>query len=723
VVPRAVTAAGSSCDLLLIGEPLRTGAARVLRSGVRASCLLVLRPAGDEWTVVGPLARALQAHTGAAGVGFAPVAAADIGAWLGALVTGLANDLPLDVALRLAAIVTDAPPPLLRADAVLLEETRLSRMAERLEAAEQQRAAMERGPVRGEARGEAPRGLRFDGELRGASDLARRELQLREAAATEPEPPRFLQSRVLTAGGEPLDTALAPDTDYRIAVRVGPPERGWTADTGTAFPRLDGAGPHRLTVVLTIPGILAEPAVDAIVLPARGPSTTCSFHVHVPPGCERLWGRIIVLHGNRVLQTATLDVRIGAAGQTLDAEPEAAVRLRLDDLDSRRAFDAALLVNHDEAGTPGLTTVAGDRAAVVLPVDFSRAVSGVRDILEDAVLEPSGFAGLDDDASVSLLRALANHGSELHRVFMASAGAQSVVDGDRLQLVALRQGADFPLEFVYERAAPSPHASLCPASGDRLTVGSCGVGCAAPDDSEVVCPLAFWGLSKSIERIPYKQQIGDHDLEVRAEPTRDHSRLSAPGAVLYAASSRVADDDVKALGRALEREMEGSARQVTSWEQWCKRVETEHTAMLVLLPHTLIHPEFRLPAMEISDDAPLAHTNVGKAHVCPTGAHRPLVILLGCNTAASPVPIHDFPSKFQSGGAAIVLGTVTEVLGRHAAPVAATIVAELARRARAGEAYITDVVRDVRRALLAEGSPFGMTLVAYGDGEWTLGGG
>ncbi len=47
---------------------------------------------------------------------------------------------------------------------------------------------------------------------------------------------------------------------------------------------------------------------------------------------------------------------------------------------------------------------------------------------------------------------------------------------------------------------------------------------------------------------------------------------------------------------------------------------------------------------------------------------------------------------------------------------------ELIARAESGETYFTDVVRDLRRALLSEGLPLGMALVAYGDGDWVLGG-
>jgi hypothetical protein len=150
-------------------------------------------------------------------------------------------------------------------------------------------------------------------------------------------------------------------------------------------------------------------------------------------------------------------------------------------------------------------------------------------------------------------------------------------------------------------------------------------------------------------------------------------------------------------------------------------VAAEHPPLLVLLPHNETHPMIRVPALEIGGDEPLASTNVRADVICPDRAHRPVVLLLGCNTAATEIALYDFPPKFHREGAAIVIGTVTKVLGRHAAPVAGMIVTELAARANAQNAYITDVIRDVRRRLLAEGRPLGLALVAYGDGDWTVG--
>ena len=574
-------------------------------------------------------------------------------------------------------------------------------------------------------RGHSP-ALSFDSELHGASELLRMESSER-AAADAPEPPRFIQARLLDGDGEELAAPLEPEQDHLIVVRVGSPEKGWTSARGAAFPAPEGDKRHRLTVVLSAPDVLPEPLVEEIVLPARGPSTTCEFHVRPPAGATRLRARIAVLYRNRVLQVARLDAPVGANGDgplTLDAEPEAAIRLRLDDLGSRRPFDAALMVNHDEAGMPGVVGVAGERAWIMAPPEFQRAVDAIHDILEEAVVDPRGFAGLEDEATAKLLVTLANHGHELYDLFMLGSGADRVVEADRVQLVPLRPNADFPLEFVYGRAAPKVGAKLCAGAAGALAAGKCAK-CVGEDDPSVVCPMAFWAHEKAIERIPYTAPEAGYDYAVQslAEPSRTVSHLGTLDGVLFAASDNVAAADVDALAQTLAGATGGRSRRATSWEGWRGRVKEDHPPVMVILAHTLTDPVIQAPAMEISGDGSLIQMQISPDVICPGRAHRPLVVLLGCDTAAGDIPLYDFTPKFHKQGAAIVVGTVTKVLGRHAAPVAGRLVALLAAGAGNGSGYITDVIRDLRRALLAEGLPLGMTLVAYGDGEWKVGDG
>jgi hypothetical protein len=73
----------------------------------------------------------------------------------------------------------------------------------------------------------------------------------------------------------------------------------------------ESAAGHILNVVFSEPNHAPEPQVQTITLPPRsGPSTTCRFHFQTRGDVSEFEGRIIVLHENRVLQTALLKAEV-----------------------------------------------------------------------------------------------------------------------------------------------------------------------------------------------------------------------------------------------------------------------------------------------------------------------------------------------------------------------------------------------------------------------------
>jgi hypothetical protein len=80
-----------------------------------------------------------------------------------------------------------------------------------------------------------------------------------------------------------------------------------------------------------------------------------------------------------------------------------------------------------------------------------------------------------------------------------------------------------------------------------------------------------------------------------------------------------------------------------------------------------------------------------------------------------------FPGLFRRAGAEIVFATLTEVLGRHAAPMAAALAEEIAGAWRRGPVPAGEVLLRVRRQGLAGGMPAVLAIVAYGDADWLLG--
>jgi hypothetical protein len=95
-------------------------------------------------------------------------------------------------------------------------------------------------------------------------------------------------------------------------------------------------------------------------------------------------------------------------------------------------------------------------------------------------------------------------------------------------------------------------------------------------------------------------------------------------------------------------------------------------------------------------------------------------VLLGCETGSSAAPFQDFVAAFRRSGAALVLGTLSEILGRQAGPVAQELTQELRRQLRDRPTPFGDVLLTVRRKLLQKGLTVVLALIAYGDADWLL---
>ncbi len=75
--------------------------------------------------------------------------------------------------------------------------------------------------------------------------------------------------------------------------------------------------------------------------------------------------------------------------------------------------------------------------------------------------------------------------------------------------------------------------------------------------------------------------------------------------------------------------------------------------------------------------------------------------------------------EFQKLKTAIVLGTLAQILGRHAAPLARELVTQLLE-VNDPDADFGTLMRRVRRRMLARGYLLALCLVALGDAEWRL---
>ena len=95
-------------------------------------------------------------------------------------------------------------------------------------------------------------------------------------------------------------------------------------------------------------------------------------------------------------------------------------------------------------------------------------------------------------------------------------------------------------------------------------------------------------------------------------------------------------------------------------------------------------------------------------------------MLIGCETGAPEVSFAGLASQFRRHGAAIVVSTGSKIHSDQAVPIAAGLIEELGRLGDRNEGCFGEVMRGIRRRLLAGGHVMVLALTAFGDADWRL---
>jgi hypothetical protein len=579
----------------------------------------------------------------------------------------------------------------------------------------------------------------------GAADLMKAGKAVDAAETVElrsTSSPRFLMEQVLVKRKgkyEKEGRALLAGIPTKINVRIGPPDADMEA-LAAAFPEDElpkDRDSWRLTVVLTDPVHLKKPLVGSIRLPQSGPSTVCSFRFTPAKGAD-FDGRVSILHRGRVIQTAALRGPVVEhedgipAGAKIKFEEFLPVRSRINDLEARRQYDAAFVLNHSADNRPRLTTIAENHAWLQ---DLSRCQPVVAEInrelsrVAESVKEYSG--GLQTKANRDLLYNLALKGAYLYGYIVkdqlqAPTNYSAISAKEYIQIVSTRTDAVIPFEFIYDYPAPSEKAALCPKWEDALkrlleSGKSCWEDCPRKS-SKKICPLGFWGVRKVIERHILTPEFAQSGKEyfLQSEPATGREVLPLAGTAVVGASRRVA---AKALDRVVDtctKSLGRTARKAADWKAWPKLVKKYSPSVLLALPHT--DGSGSTASLEIGGTAKQS-IQIEEAYVHGKGADAfPLVALLGCDTAGTAMEYGSHVDVFRWRGAAVVLGTIATVFGGHAAKVAEVLVKGLRRKSKPQD-RLGEVIRSIKCRALLDGMVMPLCVVAFGDADWKLDGG
>jgi hypothetical protein len=727
--------------LLLMPHALRDALAMVIsRAGLpRVQAVLVL---GGHAGVDSPLAVAdeLRSRARADAVCVAAVPTGHETRLIDALLVELSHDLDLDVAFAAACRGANLPPPLMVAAEGSFARAHLGvwghRIAERMVRTPTMRLPLlgishlaTPGDVARELATRLP-SFAFDSEGHEATYLA----ELGHAARLQPPPvahrERRAQARLFDVGGAErvqVDRAPLVPRLHQLEVWIGPVVTDSLVAPST-FPEDQLPRKAELAVILTAPALGAEPQVRKLALPPVGPSKYVHFDLAIRESIRRLEARITFLHENRVLQTLLLLADVGPGEPApLALGIETVVRRDLDGVSGRRRFDVALIQNQ-LAGQRMISIFADNRASLV-PAggQISKLSDDVGNTLEEATNNAKKYGAPPTQGTTDLLASLARKGSLLLDALREMGYiSEKLIEARRIQIISANPyEPTLPLEICYDGAAPAVDAKMCSQWQAALATGACQPACPL-DRSTVVCPVAFWGLSRTIERHAFARvdaaKLGANSYALQSEPSDGRARLAvSPGSICAAASAARAVDPGSvddAFAKAREVAKSADEVEVKDWTTW-KAAITHNPAILVMLAHT--DEKGGVSTLVIGAKDTVFLSSIDPSYVGAGAGHGPIALLLGCDTAVTVHAFQSFVAKFRFAGAAIVIGTLCEILGQHAGPIATQILTELGRASATREgAPLGDLMTAVRRQVLADGYPIVMAVAAYGDADWLI---
>lgn len=754
------------CDLLLLPYSLRASVEAVLtlNGKITADCVLVMGGLKTEYSRALNLLNTLRTEVDTAGVGVLFVPRSQRGAWFHQALIHISHNEPIDVALRTTARDLSLTSPLLIASRRLVEHANLQssvkRLAKVIQSVPRTRSITLPEDVADRlhvTRGTQPAERTGKELLEGAENYtwsretgdATATVELRKAAedqtenririaranggsetAEAREDRRRVQVQIYENGDEGIklvDRALRTSRSYQLLVRIGLADQKWE-DADTTFPshllprRAEG---HELKVVFyELPRAENKPVqtqIAELYLPPdpTKESTSAPFYFRTVEAPYNLAARIVILHENRVLQTLRLKVSV------VDAEASDQEKIELNvetfvngfsGLENRTPYDAALIVNDDEHGEIGVTAISKSRVSFREPkgIDgdlnwISQQLSKLSDIFKEPV-------PLTNPEMLKILTGLAHHG-RLILESLPEEAIEIVSRGKRIQIVEAQQGAVLPVEFFYDRYAPMDHAPLCDHVEEGLRATPALLACPHGDDDTVVCPTAFWGFNRVLERRPHVSLEKGDDYEL-GEPSIERNSLGLFNKTVFGISSKMRDEDRFQVADILNRVTSGNAVEAQTWQDWVQQVQAQSPSLLVLIPHT--EPaEDEVPTLEISDDV-IKVSRIEEKHLLGQNKTNPLVLLLGCSTNKTPIPFHSFVERFKRKKAAVVIGTLSVVRARHSVNFLERFFKTLESYRKQPGATLGDVLLEVKQKLLAEGDPFVLSLMVYGDAEWQL---
>lgn len=562
--------------------------------------------------------------------------------------------------------------------------------------------------------------------LGGDSPRVRRTAPHRATANRTKSEARFLQAQVYVRDARnrrQRTTAFVKGKRQDLWLRIGPGGLDWQS-VPSAFPAAKALRDSQavdLDVDVTV--FADEPVVTTttITLPEAGPSKVAKVPFEVPASNGTLEIAVLVRQNSRILQCAVLRGAIAPRRRTTSHEGEIAFDLRAVAADGwldrqpkaqrRRHREIGLFFTDDHAlVVDGFTTIAVTSTNLQqlesLGAQLGAELTGQA---ESVRMASKSSESRREQAYVECLRVLAANGRSFSFQLEATGVDMSRVRmADGIRVLSGSEAVVLPVELAYSNDVDE-RANPC-----AMDIASCT--CTGPPDPMTICLRQFWGLGKVVERhAPLKRSVDERPsraaVPVRRKPLRPLDNA------LLGSSDELSSKQKRELAQSLGPVM-GKVALVSGWTEWEQEVDPERGLAIAIVHHEESGLRSRLEMggeLRRLDEIPKM---LGPAER-RTG--RPIVLLVGCDTAAGQGLPASFVSTLRAAGAPIVLATMSEI-APDAAPALVLSLAEA----------IADGVRDdkgirfgealtrARGDLLAKGSAYGLSLMAFGDAQWIL---
>jgi hypothetical protein len=673
-------------DVLVVNGPLVDAVTQLVQLRPVANLVVILDAATDQSPIVEALLSTARAATSAVGSALAPPT--ELPKLIEPLIVEASRAAPLDIALTRAA----GPGLLLYAEPEAMQHAALPEIALRT-AREINRAGSalpSLEPLRAQLVTAAGGALHGGDEAMAIADIVgAAEPELAQLNATRWCQARVGADNILRRGSNEVEFFIGPTEPGALASSMpfGDEEFPWAEEQVEAF---------RLTVLfLPVKESLAVQQAE-LELPRFGRSPSVRFEFTLEPGVVTAAARIVVLFRSRVLQTAVLRGRVGRQTRLTDL---AAFLPDLGELDDRRPFDVALLLN-DTRGHPVLLRCSQGCTRVSHGGAVKPIAQEIADLLATAAADSS--LRLSSKAARTLLIELAVAGHDLYMTLEGELGP--LAGRDRIQVVSASPDFPLPIELVYEREPPDEGAKLCPEY--LIDPERCNGACKGVDNTTVICPNAFWGMSKTIERQRVEPGTASDLGGDRPRAGRRGVRIDR---IVVGASGRVDEADSAKLVTAL-----AGAVGAKNWRDLTTALSADDTQLLVLCPHA----DYEKFILEIGH-ANLKRGRIAERYVTGGRDVKPFVVLFGCRTAPTSHDPGGFAARFMQTGARAVFHSSTDLLSSHAIELARRLASRLVDGTDPPQ-LLSEAMTAFRRRAVADGYLAGLAIASIGDADWAV---